>query len=190
MNISLFNKKYWLRHFGKQRVVKGYLTSGKEDRIVSLNVHPLGTDKQQALPEGEREIKRLEAHGTDELVVADKDTNRKGDLLYYHGEWYECVNAQLWDHTVLAHMNYQFVIVPKSGAKSIDTDNPPEADPNGEKSGYAVYELKMPVASDTVLGGVIIKPGSGLCIDSDGYLSITGASKEEAASLYEGALGI
>lgn len=172
MNITLFNKKYWIRRFGEQREVKGYLTSGKEDRIVSLNVHPLSTDQQQALPEGEREMKRLEAHGTDQLVVADEKRNTKGDLLYYHGEWYECVNAQLWDHTVLTHTNYQFVLVPRDGARSIDLDNPPEDDPNEKAEGYANYEILMPIASETQVGGAIIRPGCGLCIDSDGYLSV------------------
>ena len=61
MNIRLFNKNYWIRRFGVQREVKGYLTSGHEDFVASLNVHPLGTDAIQALPEGERKLKRLEA---------------------------------------------------------------------------------------------------------------------------------
>lgn len=186
MNITLFNKKYWIRRFGEQREVKGYLTSGREDFIASLNVHPLSTDQQQALPEGEREVKRLEAHGTAELIVANKVTNTKGDLLYYHGDWYECVNAQLWDHTILTHTNYQFVLVPKDGSRSIDTDNPPAEDPNKKTAGYAKYEIKMPVASDTTLGGVIIKPGNGLCIDSEGYLSIDGATTDEALALFKG----
>ena len=186
MNITLFNKKYWIRHFGEQREVKGYLTSGKEDRIVSLNVHPLSTDQQQALPEGEREVKRLEAHGTAELIVANKEANTKGDLLYYHGDWYECVNAQLWDHTVLNHTNYQFVLVPKDGSRSIDTDKPPKDDPNVKTSGYVKYEIQMPIAGSDTLGGVIIRPGLGLCIDSDGYLSIDSATLEEAMELFRG----
>lgn len=189
MNITLFNKKYWIRRFGEQKEVRGYLTSGREDFIASLNVHPLSTDQQQALPEGEREVKRLEAHGTAELIVANKVDDTKGDLLYYHGDWYECVNAQLWDHTVLTHTNYQFVLVPKDGARSIDTEDPPEEDPNGKAKGYTKYEIQIPVASDTVPGGVIIKPGHGLCIDSEGYLSIEGATDDDVLALFKGGGG-
>ncbi len=128
MNIRLFNKNYWIRRFGVQREVKGYLTSGYEDFVASLNVHPLGTDAIQALPEGERKLKRLEAHGEVALLVGDEKESRKGDLLYYHGDWYECVNSQMWDHTILSHYNYQFVLVPTDAGGSIDLE-PPTGDP-------------------------------------------------------------
>lgn len=128
MNIRLFNKNYWIRRFGVQREVKGYLTSGHEDFVASLNVHPLGTDAIQALPEGERKLKRLEAHGEVALLVGDEKESRKGDLLYYHGDWYECVNSQMWDHTILSHYNYQFVLVPTDAGGSIDLE-PPTGDP-------------------------------------------------------------
>lgn len=129
MNITLFNKKYWVRRFGEQKEVRGYFTAGYSDFIASLNVHPMGTDQMQALPEGERKLKRLEAHGSDVLIVANQDTGVKGDLLLYGGDWYECVSAQKWDHTILSHLNYQFVIVPNDASKSVDTANPPTADP-------------------------------------------------------------
>lgn len=124
MNITIFNKKYWARRFGPQRNVKGYLTTTHEDFTVSLNVHPVGNDTIQALPEGERKIKRLEAHGTSVLKPSDHEGNIKGDLLFYHGNWYECISAAEWDHTVLNHINYQFVIVPKDAAGTIDLEDP------------------------------------------------------------------
>lgn len=129
MNITLFNKKYWVRRFGEQKEVRGYFTAGYSDFIASLNVHPMGADQMQALPEGERKLKRLEAHGSDVLIVANQDTGVKGDLLLYDGDWYECISAQKWDHTILSHLNYQFVIVPNDAARSVDTANPPTADP-------------------------------------------------------------
>lgn len=129
MNITIFNKKYWVRRFGEQKNVRGYLTSPHTDFVASLNVHPLGTDSIQALPEGERKIKRLEAHGTDVIRPSDQHSGVKGDLLYYHGEWYECVSAVEWDHTILNHLNYQFVLVPKDAAGTIDL-----ADPDGDPS--------------------------------------------------------
>ena len=129
MNIEIFNKKYWIRHFEEQRIVKGYLTSGYVDKVVSLNVHPAGTDVMQALPEGDRKIKRLEGHGSCKLVVADYNTNTKGDLLFYSGNWYECVSEQEWNHTLLSHYNYQFTIVPRDAAYSIDIENDPKEEP-------------------------------------------------------------
>ena len=128
MNIRLFNKNYWIRRFGVQREVKGYLTSGQEDFVASLNVHPLGTDAIQALPEGERKLTRLEGHGEVALLVGDEETGRKGDLLYYHGDWYECVSSQMWDHTILSHYNYQFVLVPTDAGGTVDLE-PPTGDP-------------------------------------------------------------
>lgn len=185
MHIRLFAKKYWIRRFGEQRVVKGYVTSGREDFIASANVHPLGTDAQQALPEGERKIKHLEGHGDIELHPANEAQNQKGDLLLYHGSWYECTNCQLWDHTVLSHYNYQFVIVPTDGARSIDVDNPPTRDPNEREDGYALYEVEMPVAGADTVGGVIVRPGCGLCIDDEGYLTTDDATNRQALDLFE-----
>ena len=75
-------------------------------------------------PFEQRKVKRLEAHGAAGLVVADEKLNRKGDLLYYHGDWYECVSSQVWDHTILSHLNYQFVLVPSDAAGSIDLEPP------------------------------------------------------------------
>ena len=83
MNISIFNKKYWVRRFGEPKNVRGYITSGREDFVVSLHIHPMGSDAMQALPEGERKMKHLEGHGTDVLVPANQETGVKGDLLLY-----------------------------------------------------------------------------------------------------------
>lgn len=134
MNIRLFNKNYWIRRFGEQKAVKGYITAGYADFVASLNLHPLSTDEMQALPEGQRKVKRLEGHGDVALVVADEKTNQKGDMVYYHGDWYECVNSQLWDHTILSHYNYQFVLVPADAGGTSDLDAP-VGDPVVEKGG-------------------------------------------------------
>lgn len=127
-NITLFNKSYWIRRFAEQEIVNGYITNGFSDIKVSLHVHPLGSEQIQALPEGERGIKRLEGHGTDILHTANSAPNNKADLLYYKGEWYECVSCEYWEHTVLAHWNYQFAALPKNGQGSgtSDTSNPPD----------------------------------------------------------------
>ena len=186
MNITLFNKKYWVRRFGEQRVVRGYVTSGRSDFIASLHVHPQGGDQQQALPEGERRIVRLAGHGNINLVVANQETGVKGDLLYYFGEWYECVSSQLHHDTMLTHWNYSFTIVPKDGAKSVDLDDEPTDDPSKYSEGYERDKIDMPIATDTVIGGVIIPKGSGLCIDSDGYLFIDGATIDDIRAMFGG----
>lgn len=140
MNIRLFNKTYWIRRFGEQRNVKGYLTSGRSDFQASLHIHPLSTDQMQALPEGQRKVKRLEGHGEVELLVADEKANRKGDLLYYRGDWYECVSSQLYDHTILSHLNYQFVLVPKDAGGTVDLEPPMEEGTQPEEGGRVELE--------------------------------------------------
>ena len=107
MNITLFNKKYWVRRFKEPQNIRGYITADHEDFVASLHIHPMGSDAMLALPEGERKMKHLEGHGTDVLIPASEATGIKGDLLYYMGDWYECTAAQPWDHTVLSHLNYQ-----------------------------------------------------------------------------------
>ena len=134
MNIRLFNKNYWIRRFGEQRIVKGYVVSGSSDFVANLNIHPMSADKIQALPEGERYIKRLEGHGEVRLQTGSEKTNTKGDLLFYHGDWYECTSCQLWDHTLLSHYNYQFVIVPIDASGSVDIE-PPTGEPVPVKPG-------------------------------------------------------
>ena len=124
MNIRLFNKNYWVRRFGEQENIRGYLSSGFNDFVASLHLHPMGTDEMLALPEGQRKVKRLEGHGEIELLTADQRVNRKGDMVYYHGAWYECEMCQLFDHTLLSHYNYQFVMVPLDAAGTADTAAP------------------------------------------------------------------
>jgi hypothetical protein len=124
MNISLFNRPYRVRRFTGQNEVKGYVTYTYTDLTISMHVHPSGNDSVQSLPEGERVIRRLEAHCPDELVTTDQDSGTKGDLLYYNGRWYECTSSSNWDHTLLSHNNYQFVVVPKDSAGTTDISEP------------------------------------------------------------------
>lgn len=128
MNIRLFNKYYWIRRFGEQRSVMGYVVSDFSDFAASLNIHPMSADKIQGLPEGERKIKHLEGHGEVKLNVGNEKTHTKGDLLFYHDDWYECTSCQLWDHTVLSHYNYQFILVPMDASGSVDLE-PPDGAP-------------------------------------------------------------
>lgn len=137
MNIKLFNKPYWIRRFGQPVETDGYINETKEDLVVDLNVHPLGTDQLQALPEGERSVKRLEAQSSVQLVSANENTGVKGDLLFYHGLWYECVSSQAWDHTLLSHWNCQFVLIPDNASRALDISNPPSEEPSMVRNGGA-----------------------------------------------------
>lgn len=118
MNIRLFNKKYWVRRFGEQENVQGHLVSPFSDFVISAHLHPAGSDEMQANPEGQRKVKHIEGHSETQLVVADQSLNRRGDLVYYYGAWYECIRAQYFDHTLLSHFNYVFAQVPLEAAKS------------------------------------------------------------------------
>lgn len=133
MNISLFNRRYWLRRFGEQREVKGYLTAGHTDCVISIHAHPMGTDTLQALPEGERSVKRIEGHGPYKLNTAETGSNKKADLLLYDGNWYECVVCMSYKQTILSHYNYQFVQVPLDGSRRDDIANTPTGDPEKER---------------------------------------------------------
>ena len=74
MNITLFNKKYWVRRFKEPQNIRGYITADHEDFVASLHIHPMGSDAMLALPEGERKMKHLEGHGTDVLIPASRAT--------------------------------------------------------------------------------------------------------------------
>lgn len=127
MNITIFNKKYWVRRFGTPQIIDGYTYATHSDFVASLNVHP-GSDNIQTQEAGERDVMRLEAHGADVLRSANHDSGVKGDLLFYHGRWYECVSATEWDHTILSHWNYSFMAVPLDAAGTPDLA-PPDGDP-------------------------------------------------------------
>lgn len=133
MNVTLFNRKYWLRRFGEQREVKGYLTAGYKDYVISIHAHPMGTDTLQTLLEGERSVRHIEGHGSYKLVAADEGSNVKADLLLYNGEWYECTVSMKYSETLLSHYNYQFVQVPKDGSRKDDIAMLPTDDPNNQE---------------------------------------------------------
>lgn len=128
MNIRLFNRKYWVRRFGEQQNVEGHLFSMFTDFVVSAHLHPSGSDEMQANPEGQRKVKHIEGHSDEELIVADQAANRRGDMVFYMGSWYECTGAQLFDHTLLSHYNYTFSQIPleRAGGREFDA---PATDP-------------------------------------------------------------
>lgn len=129
MNISLFNRKYWVRRFGETKIVKGFITATHRDIVADIHVHASGNETQQVQPEGTRKLRHLEGHGMVPLVASDSNTGVKGDLLWYDEEWYECVSSVLYKTTLLGHYNYLFVLVPNDGSSEADTQNPPTTEP-------------------------------------------------------------
>ncbi len=173
MNIEIFNRKYWVRRFGDQKEILGYLISGTSDFVAFLHVHP-GQDQVPMNPEGERRVVHLQGHGSVKLYTAAETVSHKGDLLLYQGRWYECTSAMLYDHTMLSHYNYSFTLVPNDGAYTPDIWNAPEEDPASKKPGEGVFTPD----DGALLTLVKIKTGGGLSIDRDGYLSLSEDMKE------------
>lgn len=127
MLFSFFKKDYIVRRFGEETVEKGVSGSTHEDSVVALeDVQPLSSDELQALPEGERTVRRIKSIGSTKFTTADEESGTPGDWLYYNGRWYECKSCQLWDHTILAHYESEFVVVPSSPATT-----PPEVEVGG-----------------------------------------------------------
>lgn len=105
-----------MRRFGKEEIADGYGRASYEDFDAALNVQPLSADELQALPEGERRVKRLKAYGDLIFTTADQSSGRRGDWLLYYDHWYECVSSLGWDHTLLSHCKSEFVEVPEDEA--------------------------------------------------------------------------
>lgn len=115
--LRIFRKKYTVRRFSPQSIVGGYATADYEDMVALLNVQPLDPDELQALPEGERQYKRLKAYGDLQFTAADQSTGTPGDRLFYYGKWYKCVSAVPWDHTMLAHCKAEFSALTEADAQ-------------------------------------------------------------------------
>lgn len=110
MLFGFFKHQYVARRLEPDTNCGGYSApGGHEDFLVTLNVQPLSSDELQALPEGERTVKRIKSIGETKFKPADEETGTEGDRLYYDGKWYECKSCQTWDHTLLAHTEAEFV---------------------------------------------------------------------------------
>ncbi len=113
----MFKKQYALRRY-EPETEAGF---PYEDMTIRLNVQPVSAAELQALPEGERSVKRLKAFGREDVRTASQADGTPADRLWYCGRWYECEGADIWDHTPLAHCESQWVAVPEN--------TPPEPPP-------------------------------------------------------------
>lgn len=122
MLFTFFKRDYIVRRFGKETVEEGFSAAPYEDSVLKLeDFQPLSADEIQALPEGQRSIRRIKSIGTTQFTPADEKTGVRGDWVYYEGRWFECSSCHKWDHTILAHYESEFVEVPPG----LDT-KPPE----------------------------------------------------------------
>ena len=113
--LKIFRRSCTVRRFGLQEDVPGgYTTAPFEDVVTALNVQPLSAKELLTLPEGERGVKRLKTFGDLQLTASDQYQGIPGDWLFYRGEWYKCVSAFPWDHTMLGHCRSEFVMVPEA----------------------------------------------------------------------------
>lgn len=112
MLTAFFKHSYIVRRFGAETIVDGFSGSEHTDFPVRLDVQPLNSDELQALPEGERTVRRLKALGDDRFSPADEEAGTPGDWLYYDGRWFECKSCQVMNLTILSHYESEFVLVP------------------------------------------------------------------------------
>lgn len=112
--MKFFRKNYVIRRYSAQEIVRGHAVYDYIEMQTLLNVQPINQDEIQALPEGERSVKRLKAFGDYPLTAADQYSGIPGDWLFYKGCWYECKSCVERDHTPIGHFRSEFVIVPEN----------------------------------------------------------------------------
>ena len=72
MILDIFRKKYTIRRHSEQQIVRGHAVYDYDELQTLLNVQPLNPDEIQALPEGERSVKRVKAFVDYPLTAADQ----------------------------------------------------------------------------------------------------------------------
>ena len=112
MRIKIFRRPYTIRKHGPQTVIDGYASANYADSVIRLNVQPQAPDDMDATPSGDKTVKQLKSWGSDKLTSANEYDGIPGDLLFYGGIWYECTSSVMWDHTMLAHYQSDFVAWP------------------------------------------------------------------------------
>ena len=112
MYIGLFKRPRIVRSYGKQELSGGHAYAPYKDSEKRLDVQQLSPNEMQALPEGDRTVKRVKTYGPDRLTAADEYSGTPGDRLHYQGYWYECKSSVLADNTPIGQYRSEFVILP------------------------------------------------------------------------------
>lgn len=116
MNITIFNKEYLMRRYEADGVTY-------TEKSISIHLHEDEHGSGQ-WSESQGTVRTLGGHGTEELREADLVAGTKGDRVLFRGRWYECVSSVLYDHTILSHYNYKFVVTPEDAIDSVTIFNP------------------------------------------------------------------
>lgn len=127
MNITIFNREYTMRRFAQDGTY--------EDSVISVHLHASENGGGSPWAETQGIVRNLQGHGMVPLREADLEAGTKADRVLYRGRWYECTSSVLYDHTSLAHYNYQFIVTPEDAIDTITIFNPVL----DELEGYDVY---------------------------------------------------
>lgn len=114
--LDFWKRPYTLRHYGEQKIRKGYASRTYVDSTVMLDIQVVLSDGGPT-ESGKRETKKIRAFGDDEIVTASVDGKTQGDRIFFEGEWYECTSSAKWSHTPLAHYESTFVRVSEAVSK-------------------------------------------------------------------------
>lgn len=124
MNIQIFNRDYVMRRYAPDG---SFVES-------TIHIHLYPEENGTSVPWAETEgiVRHISGHGMVPLREADIAGGTKADRVLYKGRWYECTSSALFDHTVLAHYNYQFIVLPEEAVETITLFN----SVYDEESGY------------------------------------------------------
>ena len=107
----VFRRNYTVRVYSPQEFQHGYAVQGYEDKIANLDVQP-ESNTISSTTDGFETVTRLRVFGDFPFTAANQASQRKGDRLLWHGEWYECTSSVYWDGTPLHHYLSLFTAVP------------------------------------------------------------------------------
>ncbi len=142
MVLNIFKKPYTLRRFEKTELVKGRFRARYTDMTVSLNVQPLSMTEVAALPDGIRRTKNIKAIGKTLIRTADENAGTLADRIYYHGEWYECIGADIWGNTPAGQTEAVFGLVPRVEAGDILIASSAEAESTEKEESGKKYDTE------------------------------------------------
>ncbi len=127
--MNIFKLDYTLRTFSRQSTVNGYaVIASYTDRQVKLDVQPVVNTDLRELPEGGRAGKTIKSYGDFPVQTADVKQGYRADLLFYDGEWYECVSSSYYEHTPLRHWKSLYVRVSEAGYEEAEPEEVEEDD--------------------------------------------------------------
>ena len=100
--------------FGKEIVCEGYTSTG----YAKIGSVPLDVQEQDYSTvfdaHGKRSPKTLSVFGKFRFVAAESP-DKKGDLILYKDEWYECKSCVEHSNTILKHFHSTFTLDPNGG---------------------------------------------------------------------------